>query len=699
MQKIPYIRKLFPDKTTAIHVFLLLILVAAMLMYPITGHCQQEEPDEFGVFPYAGPEGILLVIQGMILHPDNADATGGYVGYNLYKREKGTGDFMLMNRRPISRIGSLKEMEMLHGGPIDGFERLIGLSSAEELWDKIVANDSSVFALAMFSRSFRVVMGLLVVDSNVVDGTTYEYQITRVNQYGGESDPPRTMEATFGIPPFDLLGPIDVTAEPGNELVTLRWKPSPDDSMAFTYSVYRTNEPEGGLLRVNYSPIAFVSQQPDEEPVMDFVDSTVRTGRAYYYAVVSTDYAGNESPKDSLLYVFVKDVVAPNTPQNVMALPSDMGITVTWDLLEDDDVSGYNMYRSLDPDSHYVKINETVLPRDAGYYEDRNVSLVDKYYYRVSAVDPTGNESHLSARAVSIYKNANAPIAPQEVTAESRPDGIFIHWAPNPEEDVRGYYVYRADYLDGELAQVSPLLLGDTTWYLDTDPYLSPRGRYFYYVQAINYSDLASNYSEMVIASPETTAGPEPPLSFCGYQDVNFIRLLWTPKDDNLVAGYHVYRAVMQDSLQWERLTARPVDRYTGMFIDSTARIGTKYLYHIRSINEAGLEGSPSHFVDVSRFEPPPEPPRHIRVNRTPDGLRVRWDPNLQNGVSGYRVYRRTDMAEVNLISQSDIAEDITEYYDRDVIQNTRYYYSVSTLDELGREGTRSPEVEMYYEK
>jgi len=682
-------------------IIILVTIIAVVLMYPVTGNCQgqEPEPDEFGVFPFAGPDGIYLIIQGQILHPDKADATGGYVGYNLYKREQGAGDFVLMNRRPISRIGSLEELEILHGGPIDGFERLIGLSSAEELWKKIEVNDSSVFALAMFSRSFRVVMGLLVVDSNVVDGTTYEYHATRINQYGGESDPSRTIEATGGVAPFDLAGPIDVTAEPGNELVTLKWKPNPDDSMAFTYSVYRTNEPEGGLLRVNYSPIAFVSQQPDEEPVMDFVDSTVRTGRAYYYAVVSTDYAGNESPKDSLLYVFVKDVVAPNTPQNVMALPSDMGIRITWDLLEDDDVSGYNMYRSLDPDSHYVKINETILPRNAGYYEDRSVSLVDKYYYRVSAVDPTGNESHLSARAVSIYKNVNAPIAPQEVAAESRPAGIYIHWAANPEEDVRGYYVYRADYLNGELAQVSPLLPGDTTFFLDTDPYLSPRGRYFYYVQAINYSDLASSYSEMVIASPEATEGPEPPLSFYGYQDINFIRLLWTPKDDNLVAGYHVYRAVSRDSLQWERLTARPVDRYTGMFIDSTAIIGTKYMYHIRSINDAGLEGSPSHYIDVSRFEPPLEPPRNIRVNRTADGLRVCWDPILQKGLSGYRVYRRTGLTEAQLISLKDIAKEVTEYHDDKVFQNTRYYYSISSVDTFGREGARSPEVEMYYEK
>ncbi|UCD17898.1 MAG: fibronectin type III domain-containing protein, partial [Candidatus Zixiibacteriota bacterium] len=359
----------------------------------------------------------------------------------------------------------------------------------------------------------------------------------------------------------------------------------------------------------------------------------------------------------------------------------------------------YNMYRSFDPDSHYVKINEAILPRNAGYYEDRAVALVDKYYYRVSALDLAGNESHLSARAVSIFKNTYPPIPPQEVTAESRPDAIYIQWAANPEEDVRGYYVYRADRLNGELAQVSPLLPGDTTWYLDTDPYLSPLGRYFYYVQAINYSDLASGYSEMVIASPKTIEGPEPPLSFYGYQDINFIRLLWTPKDDNIVAGYHVYRAVMQDSLQWERLSPRPLDRNIGMFIDNSAEIGPKYIYHVRSINDAGLEGNPSHYIDVTRFEVPLKPPWNVRVNRTPDGLRVRWDPNFQKGLSGYRVYRRTGLAEAAAITPLDIAGDKTEYTDKQVQPDTRYYYSVSSVDELGREGARSPEVEMYYEK
>ena len=46
-----------------------------------------------------------------------------------------------------------------------------------------------------------------------------------------------------------------------------------------------------------------------------------------------------------------------------------------------------------------------------------------------------------------------------------------------------------------KLSQVSPLIGGDTTSYLDTDEYLSARGRYYYVVQAMNYTGLYSPYS------------------------------------------------------------------------------------------------------------------------------------------------------------------------------------------------------------
>ncbi len=62
-------------------------------------------------------------------------------------------------------------------------------------------------------------------------------------------------------------------------------------------------------------------------------------------------------------------------------------------------ISGYNIYRSDadtsgNPIGNYQKINTFVIP--AAYYKDFGLNELTKYYYKISAVSLTGNESELS---------------------------------------------------------------------------------------------------------------------------------------------------------------------------------------------------------------------------------------------------------------------------------------------------------------
>ena len=48
-----------------------------------------------------------------------------------------------------------------------------------------------------------------------------------------------------------------------------------------------------------------------------------------------------------------------------------MPIFITWDASDYDDAEGYNIYASTDPTKGYVKINDTMIPKDTHYYEDK----------------------------------------------------------------------------------------------------------------------------------------------------------------------------------------------------------------------------------------------------------------------------------------------------------------------------------------
>ncbi len=67
-------------------------------------------------------------------------------------------------------------------------------------------------------------------------------------------------------------------------------------------------------------------------------------------------------------------------------------ITLFWTVY--DNILGYNIYRSNTIDGVYEKLNTQILP--IAYFEDNGLEQLTTYYYKVSAVSLTGNESNLS---------------------------------------------------------------------------------------------------------------------------------------------------------------------------------------------------------------------------------------------------------------------------------------------------------------
>jgi fibronectin type 3 domain-containing protein len=545
------------------------------------------------------------------------------------------------------------------------------------------------------SRSFRTALGHLYIDTTVVKGKSYDYCAAMTTAAGRESNRSESFTVTAGVPAIPLLGPLDVSGKSSNHSNTLTWRPNPNDSAAIGFSVYRTSDTAGAFIRMNSAILSVMTLEGSLEEQRDFTDSTALNGRLYYYAVVSVDYAGNESPKKPILELWAKDDALPPVPQNVVAAPSDLGLTITWDKVTDPDLAGYNIYRSGDPDSNFVKINAIILPKDIGLYEDKATTLVDRYYYRVTALDMSGNESPLSARSVSAFGNYHLPSPPQGVQAESRPDGIFIKWEPNAEPDIQGYYVFRADYYNGSLSQISPLIHGDTTFFLDKDKYLSIRGTYWYVVQAINYTGVSSKYSTPAISSPSSGETPDAPPAFFGYQDDPGNRLFWRAPQDNITAGFNIYRAEAADTLNWKLLNPEPVSFNIFEYTDSTAEFQKEYLYAIRPVGIDGKEGALSHYVKLTRFSPAPLPPGGLRVTSIQGVAKIIWDPSLQTGVNGYRIYRRTDGQEKAAITPNLLPATESIWTDKNITAGIRYYYSIAAVDVYGREGLPSSEVSL----
>jgi hypothetical protein len=112
-------------------------------------------------------------------------------------------------------------------------------------------------------------------------------------------------------------------------------------------------------------------------------------GTPYSYQLVALNSQDTESTKTPVANVTpAVDSTAPATPTAVQTENFDTRVRVYWAANTESDIWGYNVYKDN------VKLNST--PLKVAEYNDLAVTNFDTYFYKVSAVDFSNNESALS---------------------------------------------------------------------------------------------------------------------------------------------------------------------------------------------------------------------------------------------------------------------------------------------------------------
>ncbi|MEO0293381.1 MAG: C25 family cysteine peptidase [candidate division WOR-3 bacterium] len=89
------------------------------------------------------------------------------------------------------------------------------------------------------------------------------------------------------------------------------------------------------------------------------------------------------------------DLKGPATPTGLNFIGYENSIDLIWKKPADSDLKGYNVYRSDSPTGVYKKINDRLI-EGTSYFKDVGLQNETVYYYKVSAVDESANESNLS---------------------------------------------------------------------------------------------------------------------------------------------------------------------------------------------------------------------------------------------------------------------------------------------------------------
>src|SRR5262245_39134969 len=121
------------------------------------------------------------------------------------------------------------------------------------------------------------------------------------------------------------------------------------------------------------------------------------------------------------------DLTFPSPPFNIAATGEADAVRLVWDANSEPDLTGYNIYRSTNQAGPFAKVN--VVPTDRiAYYHDEGLQPLTKFFYRVTAVDSSGNESQfIGTQSVSTNPPHHA-IFPVP-TAGTTPSSVAVDYA------------------------------------------------------------------------------------------------------------------------------------------------------------------------------------------------------------------------------------------------------------------------------
>jgi predicted phage tail protein len=203
---------------------------------------------------------------------------------------------------------------------------------------------------------------------------------------------------------FLLIEPAARIAQPPTQLgqsvsesaITISWQPPVANIDGSTpvnllgYNVYRLDESQS---------------EPSQTPInsalvsgTEYLDKNFTFGKDYRYIVRSvslgTEGAQVESLNSSPVPASPRDTYAPAPPAPPRIAPSIGRLSIFFSSNLETDIAGYNIFRSTDPNlskEKWTKLNQTLLTRTT--FQDDKVESGKKYYYYVTAVDQSGNQS------------------------------------------------------------------------------------------------------------------------------------------------------------------------------------------------------------------------------------------------------------------------------------------------------------------
>ncbi len=215
-------------------------------------------------------------------------------------------------------------------------------------------------------------------DHKIVPGQRYCYSVAALDTLWHYGKQAYVWVAVPDNEPPAPPGAIIIENDQGTAF-TLQWNSSPSLDIS-GYLVYRGSGSD--IDSIGYFP----------SMARKFRDTDLSKGKEYFYHIIALDTVGNQSEPAVSNTVFFRDFSAPPMVQYVSVHKSENGMQINWERVVDFDLTEYRVYRSSSPTGTFKKIAS--VPFEKLQFFDKEGR--EDFWYRIRAVDSSGNESENS---------------------------------------------------------------------------------------------------------------------------------------------------------------------------------------------------------------------------------------------------------------------------------------------------------------
>jgi fibronectin type 3 domain-containing protein len=437
-----------------------------------------------------------------------------------------------------------------------------------------------------------------------------------------------------------------------------------------------------------------------------FTDKKVTNGGKYIYRIMPAGVA-TQGVIDTGTVLIINNKTAINSkPEITESLAFDRLGELHWDRTGAETWSGFYIERSEDgkafkplnkipfitspPDSALLKQDPGkarlfAMMQTQHIYIDSLPQNYKNYYYRIKGINAFAEMSDYSNIVTVSGRDLTPPVAVNMLNPKFISDRkMKVLWKKDIiESDCKGYYITRANNINGPYSTLNQQILPPTTTeYIDNNAF-AHGGSYYIVVAADTANNISSSSPGMGLV-PDNTP-PSSPVGLKGrIEKTGLVYLSWDANKEEDVKGYKVYFANAPDHV-FTQITTGPDS--LNSFVDSiTLRTLTKDIWY--KIVAVDFNNNHSDFSPAVKLRKPdivpPTPPIATNVMVNNKDVEMDWIQSSSNDVVGYEIYRQQDKNENKLLARYKPDATNTSFHFKDTTtrSNLVYTYTAVAIDE-----------------